>query len=192
MSHDLRVRLRNELVAFLLQFFFELKVVFDDSVVHHDNLPGAVAMRMSIFLGWPAVRGPARVADAVSTFNGRLGDGFFEVTQLSRRAANLQLAGAVHDGDARGIVAAVFEFAKALDDHRHDFFRSDVSENSAHKTVSPQFVLQRNTGGHHRVIPRGNTARLVWPQCVARLSHWAFRSGTFPQSRFGRGGAKRI
>jgi hypothetical protein len=42
-------------------------------------------------------------------FDGRLGDGFFEVAEFSRSAPDLQLAGAVHDGDARGIVAAVLQ-----------------------------------------------------------------------------------
>jgi len=94
-------------------------------------------VRVSVLLRGTPVRGPASVSDAVGAFDGRLGNGFFEVAKLSGGAANLQLASAVHDGNARGIVAPVFEFAKALDDHGNDFLGTAVSENPAHKP-SPQ------------------------------------------------------
>ena len=90
--HDLRVGFGDELVAFLLQLFFQLEVVLDDSVVDDDDLAGAVAMRMGIFFGGAAVRGPARVADAVGAFERRLGDDFFEIAKLARSAADFQLA----------------------------------------------------------------------------------------------------
>jgi hypothetical protein len=135
MGDDLRVRFRNKLVAFLLKFFFEFEIVFDDAVVHHDNVARAIAVRVSILLGGTSVSGPAGVTNAVSAFDGRLGDGFFQIAKFSRRAADFEFAGAVHDGDAGGVVAAVFEFAKALDNHGNDFFGTDVSEDSAHLTV---------------------------------------------------------
>src|SRR6266852_1130143 len=164
MRDDLRIRFRGELVAFLLQFFLELEIVFDNAVVHHDNLPSAVTVWVSILLRGAPVGGPARVADAVGAFDGRLGNGFFEVAKLSRGAANLQLAGAVHDGDARGIVTAVFEFAKAFDDHGNDFFGADVSENSAHKPYHLSWLYQRNTPGDIGRLKRGGKAAAGLPQ----------------------------
>ena len=43
----------------------QIEVVLDDAVVDDDDLAGAVAVRMRVLLGRPAVRRPARVADAV-------------------------------------------------------------------------------------------------------------------------------
>ena len=45
----------------------QIEVVLDDAVVHDDDAAGAVAVRMRVLLGRPAVRRPARVADAVET-----------------------------------------------------------------------------------------------------------------------------
>ena len=138
--HDFRIRLCSKLVAFFLQLFLKLEVVFDNSVVHDDNLSGTVAVRMCIFFSGAAVSGPAGVADAVGAFERRLSDDFFQVAKFSRSAADLQFAGTVHDGDTRGIIAAVLEFAEAFNDHGYDFLRPDIAYNSAHKRRSPVTV----------------------------------------------------
>jgi hypothetical protein len=39
---------------------------------------------------------------------------------------------AANNGHARRIVAAVFELPQAFNQHRHDIFWSDVSDNSTH------------------------------------------------------------
>ena len=52
-------------VPFFLQLLLQLEVVLDDAVVDDDDPAGAVAVRMRVLLGRPAVRRPARVADAV-------------------------------------------------------------------------------------------------------------------------------
>ena len=62
---DLGVGLGDELVALPLQLLLQIEVVLDDAVVDDDDLAGAVAVRMGVLLGRPAVRRPARVADAV-------------------------------------------------------------------------------------------------------------------------------
>ena len=62
---DLGVGLGDEAVAFLLQLPLQIEVVLDDAVVHDDDLARAVAVRVRVLLGRPAVRRPARVADAV-------------------------------------------------------------------------------------------------------------------------------
>ena len=49
---------------------------------------------------------------------------------------------AINDGDAGGIVAAIFELAQPLDEDGDDLFRSDVANDSAHeKPLSPGFRL---------------------------------------------------
>ena len=69
MRHDLRIRLGDELVAFLLQLFLQLQIIFDDPVVHHHILPGAIAMRVRIFFRGTSVSGPARVANSIGSLN---------------------------------------------------------------------------------------------------------------------------
>src|SRR2546429_4600926 len=102
-------------------------------------------MGVSVFFRRAAMGGPAGVADAVGPFEGRLGDGFFEVAKLSRGSADLQFARTVHDRDARGVVTAILEFAKALDDHGHDFLdRKSTRLNSSHGYISyAVFCLQK-------------------------------------------------
>ena len=67
---DFGIGLGGELVAFFDQLFLEAEIVFDDAVVHDDDFAGAIAMRMGIFFGGAAVRGPAGVADAVVPSSG--------------------------------------------------------------------------------------------------------------------------
>ena len=62
---DLGVGFGDELVALALELLLQIEVVLDDAVVNHHNLSRAVAVRMRILFRRPAVRGPARVADAV-------------------------------------------------------------------------------------------------------------------------------
>ena len=62
----------------------------------------------------------------------RLLDDFFQIAQLAGGAADFQLAGAVDDRDAGGVVAAILEFAQAFDDDGNDLFRADVADDSAH------------------------------------------------------------
>ena len=71
---DLGVGFGLELVPLRLQLVLQLEVVLDDAVVHDDDAAGAVAVRVRVLLGRPAVRGPARVADAVQAVD-RLGRG---------------------------------------------------------------------------------------------------------------------
>ena len=133
---DLGVRLGDELVAFLFQFVLQLDVVFDDAVVHDDDLALAVAMRVGVFFGGPAVRGPARVAEAVDAVDGMLADGLLEIGQFARGAAQFQLAVFADHGDARGIVAAIFEAPEPVEDQGHNFLRADISDYAAHDGIS--------------------------------------------------------
>src|SRR4029077_8098072 len=129
---DLGVGFGDKLVTFLLQLFLELEIVFDNSVVDDDDLAGAIAMRVGVFLGRPAMGGPARVADAVRAFQRGLGDDFFEIAKFTRGAADFHLARLRHNRDARGIITAVFKLAETLNDDGHNFFWPDVTSYSAH------------------------------------------------------------
>ncbi len=92
MRDDFRVRLGHKFVAFALELLLQLEIIFNNSVVDDDDLAGAIAVRVRVFLGWPAVGGPTRVADAVGAFDGRFQNDFFEIAKLSRGAADFQLS----------------------------------------------------------------------------------------------------
>ena len=62
---------------------------------------------------------------------GDLGDDGFEVGQLAGAAPDVE-AVAVDDGDARRVVAAIFEAAQSLDEDWDDRLVADVSDDSAH------------------------------------------------------------
>jgi hypothetical protein len=60
----------------------------------------------------------------------------FEVDELALGAADLNCgAGGAADGDAGGVIAAIFEAAQALDDDWNYLFGSDVADDSAHGTI---------------------------------------------------------
>src|SRR5258708_25649812 len=101
---------------------------------------------MGVFLGRAAMGGPTRVADAVGGLAGGVLQDFFQNAQLARSATDLELAVLGDHSDSGGIVAAVFQLAQALNDHGHNFFRSDVTDNSTHGTMAPgNASLKRNT-----------------------------------------------
>ncbi len=67
MRDDFGVCFSDELMAFRNQLMFQLEIVFDDSVVDYNDFAGAVAVGMRIFFRGSPVRGPACVANSVSS-----------------------------------------------------------------------------------------------------------------------------
>jgi hypothetical protein len=53
-------------------------------------------------------------------------------SKFARGAANLEFAALGHDGDARGIIAAVLELPQSFDDDGDNFFGPDIADYSAH------------------------------------------------------------
>jgi len=96
---------------------------------------------MGVFFGRAAVRGPPRVADAEGSLERVLAQNLFQIVQLAGGAPNFKRGGgkrgarrAAH-GNARRVVAAVFEAAKPLDDDWNYFFWTDVADDAAHGTI---------------------------------------------------------
>ncbi len=143
MGDDFRVGFGLKLVSFGEKLLFQVDVVLDDSVVDHDDLAGAIAVRMSVFLRRAAVRGPARVADAVDAVDWRDADGFLEVAQLSGGAANFKFAIVAHDGDAGRIISAIFQAPQAVQDQRHHALWADITDNAAHGRCSSKLPESR-------------------------------------------------
>ena len=144
-SDDFGVGLGGELVAFFDELALQGKVVFDDAVVHDHDASGAVAMRMGILFRGTAVRGPARVADAVGAVERLQADDLFQVAQLAFGAANLQTVAIAAHRDSGGIVAAIFQPPQALDDDRDHPLLANVSHDAAHANA-PSF----RPGGNRR------------------------------------------
>ena len=80
MSHNLSVGFSDKAMIFLAQIVFELQVVFDDAVMHDHHAAGAVTMRVCVFFGGAAVRGPTRVAHPISAVEGVFAQSYFEIS----------------------------------------------------------------------------------------------------------------
>jgi len=129
---DFSVGFGGELVAFFDQLFLEAEIVFDDAIVHHHDLPGAVAMRVRVFFGGTPVRGPTGMADAVSALERLDANGLFQVAQLAFRAPHLQLVAVARDCDSSRVIAAVFQPPQAINNDGNHFLLADITNNSTH------------------------------------------------------------
>ncbi len=143
-----RVGFGGELVAFRLELLLQLQVILNDPVVNHRHGLMAIAMRVGVLLRGRAVRGPARVPDAVRAVHGIEANLLFQISQLAGGPANVQLA-IVHDGQARRVVPAVLQPLQAFQQHGHYTFVSDVTDNSRHK-----------------LLPRADEQRMVPPSTL--------------------------
>ena len=145
---DLGVGLGDELVPLLLQLVLQLEVVLDDAVVDDDDAAGAVAVRVGVLLGRPAVRRPAGVADAVVAVERVVARcTSSRLRQLAGAAPQLDRAVA-HDRDARRVVAAVLEPPQPVDQDGHDLLGADVADDAAH---GPFRVLIHASSGRHSI-----------------------------------------
>jgi hypothetical protein len=110
----LGVGLGREDVAEPLQFAAQLFVVLDDAVVDdRDAVLGDVRMRVA--LGRHAVGGPARVRDAeIAVRRDWSIQRFLQHAHLADGAHALQVFGAVQDGHAGRVVAAILKPAQAV------------------------------------------------------------------------------
>src|ERR1039458_4414403 len=122
-------------MALGLEAVLEGEVVFDDAIVNHDQRAVAIAVRVGVLFGGAPVRGPARMSYAESAFERVLADHFFQVAQLTLGAANGELVVVAIDGQAGGIVPAVFQALEAFQDDGDRFMRADVADNSAHASL---------------------------------------------------------
>ena len=136
---DLGVGLAREHVAARLQLGAQLVVVLDDAVVDQRDACRAVGLaprpgrevRMRVVHRRRAVGGPAGVGDAGRALHAVGGDLRVELGHARGAARAAQRAGLV-DGDAAGVVAAVFEPLQAFDEDGNDVARADRADDAAH------------------------------------------------------------
>ena len=144
MGDDFCVGFGYEFVALGAEFLLESEVILDDAVVDDDEGAGAIAVGVGVLFGGTAVGGPAGVADAEGAVERIVGDEGFEVAEFAGGAAELHDAvGGSSDGDACGVIAAVFEAAQAFDDDGHGGIGANVSDDSTHGTsVAGEVVIR--------------------------------------------------
>src|SRR5690606_1626622 len=124
------VGLRGEVVAQLLELLAQLVVVFDDAVVDYGQPLGHMGVRV-VFGGF-AVGGPAGVGYAQVAVNGRSFQGIFQLDDLADCAGPFDAVAGGQDGDAGGVIAAVFETAQTFYEDGGDVAFGDGAYYSAH------------------------------------------------------------
>ncbi|MCY1361205.1 hypothetical protein D9M69_478640 [compost metagenome] len=121
-------------------------MVFDDAVVDQGDARLVVAqvreMRVGIVRGRHAVGGPAGVGDAGEAADLVLGNLFGQFGHSLRAARTAQMAVGI-DGDAAGIIAAVFQALEAFNKNGGDVALGDGANNAAHRKCSGKFVYRR-------------------------------------------------
>src|SRR5204862_2884327 len=95
----------------------------------------------------------ACITDSVGAFERILVDVLFNITKFSRSAADFQLPGLRHNGDAGRIIAAVLELAQAFDDDRHDFLGPDIADYSAHTRRLLRKILAAQQNSMDLILP---------------------------------------
>src|SRR6266404_983889 len=136
MSDNFCVSFCYELVSVLFELVLQSDIVFNDAVMYDDDLASAVAVGMRVFLRRASMRGPTGVANTIATLDRRLPQGFFEIAEFARSAADLDHSALIDDRNARGVIAAVFESLKPVENQGHDLLGTDVSNYSTHSVFS--------------------------------------------------------
>jgi hypothetical protein len=91
MSDDFCICLCDETVPLPGERGLQAQVVLDDAVMD-DQAPGAVAVRVRVLFGRPAVRGPAGMTDALAAFDRVRLQRLFKMAQFAGSAAQEQFA----------------------------------------------------------------------------------------------------
>jgi hypothetical protein len=149
---DLGVRVGGEDRAAGDQLLLELHVVLDDAVDHDVHAVLGVEVRVRVALRDPAVRRPAGVADPrrggrreggdrAVVDRGR-GDRCAQVLQVADGAHRLQPALALQ-GDAGGVITAVFELLETGQEDLLHRAVTDVADDAAHGNPFSVTPIQR-------------------------------------------------
>ncbi len=125
------VGIGGEHVATPLQHLLEDRRVLDDAVVDDGDAAVLAHVRMRVLLIGRTVRRPARVRDAGRPLDRSRVQEQLQLGDLARLLHRFD-ARAIHDGDARRIIAAIFETLEPLEQEGRRHLGSNVSDDSAH------------------------------------------------------------
>ena len=154
MRDNLGVGFRSELGAAPFKLFAQLAEIFDDAVMHDRETLGGVRMR--VVLGGPAVRRPARVADAGGAGQRLATEPRLQIDQLAFGAPAREMA-VLDRCDAGGIVTAIFQTLQRIQQLAGDGVAPEYSDNAAHGFLEPTPRLAAPTMRFKRDLThRGN------------------------------------
>src|SRR5947207_15536573 len=95
-------------VAAADELLFKRLIIFDHAVVHKREFTTGVEVRVRVFIGHFAVRGPTRVTDPKRPRKRSLRDQLGKCRNAAGTFADLE-APSIHDRNSSGIVAAIFK-----------------------------------------------------------------------------------
>src|SRR6266700_3550093 len=176
-------------MPFIGQLLAQFGVVFDDAVVDNGENAGTIGMGMGVGVVRPTMRGPACMSYTQRTaggtrvvlyFSGKIGNFTGATTQF-------EIAIGGENGDACGVVAAIFEFAQSFKQYGSNVgaLGADVANDTAHEVGYPFYYWERvgsmmtaaaphdDRKGHHYymtasqgdacVYSRGRACPYPWP-----------------------------
>ena len=118
-----------------LEFGAEVFVIFHHPVVNQRQLARGVAVRVRVFERHPAMRRPARVADAGRSRERMVFDFLNERRDMPDRLANFDFSTIQHSRAGR-IVTPVFQTAEPLQQEGHGVGIPHITNDSAHDQLS--------------------------------------------------------
>src|SRR3989440_7911084 len=124
-------------MLFLGHGFAEVAIVLDDAVVHDGQPRQTIDVWMGVGVRRPAVGGPSRVSDAQRSTGRIARHRHLQRRDLSRLLADVQTAVA-GGGDARAVVAPIFDAPESRKNDRHRIPVTDVADDSTHGTSASQ------------------------------------------------------
>ena len=131
MGHYFGVGLRQEFVTFFDQALLDMKVIFNDSIVHHHKIAMAIGMRMRVSVGRPAMGCPAGMADAQMPLGNAPFNFLFQAVETAHALFQGNVGAIIH-GDAGGIIPAIFQFSQTFQQKWRSLFWPDIAHNTTH------------------------------------------------------------
>ncbi len=128
---DFGVGGRMELIALGQQPVFQRAEVFDHAVVNHGDRAISAEMGMGVAIGGRSMRGPAGVAHADFARDRMPPELFDQSVDAAGTFGDLQPA-AADGGDARAVIAAVFQSPQSLDQKIDGITPADITHDSTH------------------------------------------------------------
>src|SRR5438552_2143041 len=136
MGNDLGVRCCMEAMTLGYKLAPEFPMVFNDAVVHDNEISTAIAMRMGILFARSPVGRPTRVSySAHRAF--RADRDRLKLVRQALNAANCLhdlWRSSIHHGDAAGVVAAVLQSPQAIAQKRRNVTLSNIANDAAHRS----------------------------------------------------------
>ena len=170
LGRDLGVGLTGEDDAVRLQLRAQRSEVLDDAVVY-DRDPAALrGVRVGIAVRRTAVCGPARMADALRRGRQRVLAEFCHKVRELARLLDHHEPGVCDDGDARGVVPAVFHPSQTADHDVLSWSRAHVPDDSAHAEDSTCRRLLAQAVPSPGRRPRSEAGRRSGSRCATSRS----------------------